>query len=68
MYSRGWLSWSSMGGKALGPVKALCPSVGGCQGQEVGWQAGEGYILALAHTHAQANTHIHTKDTILKIK
>jgi hypothetical protein len=26
--SRGWPSWSSMGGKALGPVKALCPSVG----------------------------------------
>jgi hypothetical protein len=25
-----------MGGEALGPVKALCPSVGECQGQEVG--------------------------------
>jgi hypothetical protein len=25
-----------MGGKALGPVKVLCPSVGECQGQEVG--------------------------------
>jgi hypothetical protein len=25
-----------MGGKALGPVKALCPSVGECQGQESG--------------------------------
>jgi hypothetical protein len=24
-----------MGGEALGPVKALCPSVGKCQGQEV---------------------------------
>jgi hypothetical protein len=23
-----------MGGEALGPVKALCPSVGECQGQE----------------------------------
>jgi hypothetical protein len=23
-----------MGGEALGPVKALCPSIGGCQGQE----------------------------------
>jgi hypothetical protein len=23
-----------MGGKALGPVKALCPSVGECQNQE----------------------------------
>ena len=26
----------SMGGEALGPVKALCPSVGECHGQEVG--------------------------------
>jgi hypothetical protein len=25
-----------MGGEALGPVKALSPSVGECQGQEVG--------------------------------
>ena len=25
-----------MGGEALGPVKALCPSVGECQVQEVG--------------------------------
>jgi hypothetical protein len=25
-----------MGGEALGPVKVLCPSVGECQGQEVG--------------------------------
>jgi hypothetical protein len=25
-----------MGGKALGPVKALYPSVGECQGQEAG--------------------------------
>ena len=25
-----------MGGEALGPVKALCPSVEECQGQEVG--------------------------------
>jgi hypothetical protein len=25
-----------MGGKALGPVKALSPSVGECQGQEAG--------------------------------
>ena len=33
--SRGLPSWSSMGGEALGPVKALCPSVGKCQGQEV---------------------------------
>jgi hypothetical protein len=24
-----------MGGEALGPVKALCPSVGECQGQAV---------------------------------
>ena len=25
-----------MGGEALSPVKVLCPSVGECQGQEVG--------------------------------
>ena len=25
-----------MGGGTLGPVKALCPSIGECQGQEVG--------------------------------
>jgi hypothetical protein len=25
-----------MGGEALGPVKGLCPSIGECQGQEVG--------------------------------
>jgi hypothetical protein len=25
-----------MGGEFLGPVKAVCPSVGECQGQEVG--------------------------------
>jgi hypothetical protein len=25
-----------MGGKALGPLKALCPSVGECQDQEAG--------------------------------
>jgi hypothetical protein len=34
--SREWPSRSSMGGEALGPVKALCPSVGECQGQEAG--------------------------------
>jgi hypothetical protein len=34
--SRRWPSQSSMGGEALGPVKVLCPSVGECQGQEVG--------------------------------
>ena len=25
-----------MGGEVLGPVKALCPSIGECQGQEAG--------------------------------
>jgi hypothetical protein len=33
-----------MGREALGPVKALCPSIGECQDQEwewVGWGAGE---------------------------
>ena len=34
--SRGWPCRASMGGEALGPVKALCPSVGECQGQEAG--------------------------------
>jgi hypothetical protein len=29
-------SQSSMGGEALGPVKALSPSIRECQGQEVG--------------------------------
>jgi hypothetical protein len=36
---------SSMGGEALGPVMALCPSVGECQGHEckwVGWGTGGG--------------------------
>jgi hypothetical protein len=48
--SRGWLSRSSMGGKALGPVKVLCPSIGKCQGKEAGvgglvsrgWEVGWG--------------------------
>jgi hypothetical protein len=26
-----------MGGEALGPVKALCPSIGECQDQEWEW-------------------------------
>ena len=26
IYRLGWPSWPSMGGEALGPVKALCPS------------------------------------------
>jgi hypothetical protein len=34
--SRRWPSQSLMGGEALVPVKALCPSVGECQGQEAG--------------------------------
>jgi hypothetical protein len=33
---RGWPSWSSMGGEAFGPVKALCLSIGELQGQKVG--------------------------------
>jgi hypothetical protein len=32
--SHGWPCWTSMGGEALGPVKAQCLSVGECQGQE----------------------------------
>jgi hypothetical protein len=31
-----WPSQTSMGGEALCPMKALCPSVGECQGQEAG--------------------------------
>jgi hypothetical protein len=37
-----------MGEEALGPVKALCPSIGECQAQEVGvgglikWEVGGG--------------------------
>ena len=34
--SRGWPSWSSIGGEPLGPVKVICPSIGDCQGQEAG--------------------------------
>jgi hypothetical protein len=30
-----------MGGEALDPVKALCPSIGECQEQEWGWVVGE---------------------------
>jgi hypothetical protein len=44
---RGWPSQSSMGREALGPVKALCPSICECQDQEwewVGWGAGGGGI------------------------
>jgi hypothetical protein len=51
--STGWPSLSSMGGVALGPVKVLCPSIGECQGQEVGvggwgsrrrWGADRGFL------------------------
>jgi hypothetical protein len=34
MCNRGWPSQSSMGGEALGPVKALCPSVKEMPGSE----------------------------------
>jgi hypothetical protein len=34
--SRGLHFLTSIGGEALGPVKALFPSVGGCKGGEVG--------------------------------
>ena len=34
--SRGWPSWSSLRGEALGLAKILGPSTGECQGQEVG--------------------------------
>jgi hypothetical protein len=32
----GLVGRSSMAGEALGSVKVLCPSIGECQGQEVG--------------------------------
>jgi hypothetical protein len=32
--SRGWPCGTSMRGETLGSVKALCPSIGECQGQE----------------------------------
>ena len=31
-----YVAEASMGGKALGPGKARCPSVGECQGRDVG--------------------------------
>jgi hypothetical protein len=41
--SRGWPNRLSMGGAALGPVKALCPSIGECQKWEWAvWGAGKG--------------------------
>jgi hypothetical protein len=36
IYSRGWPHLASMGGEALGPVKAQCTSVGECEGRVVG--------------------------------
>ena len=43
IYSRGWPSWPSMGGEAVGPVKALGPNIGEWKDKEwewVGWGAG----------------------------
>ena len=34
IYSRGWPCHTSVGGEALGPVKAVCPSIGECQDRE----------------------------------
>jgi hypothetical protein len=34
--SRGWPSWPSMGGEALGIMKIICPSTGECQSQKAG--------------------------------
>ena len=36
IYSRGWPSWPSLGGEALGFAKIICPSTGEYQGQEGG--------------------------------
>jgi hypothetical protein len=33
---RGWPCRTSMGGEALGPMKAQCPSVGECQDRRAG--------------------------------
>ena len=46
--SRGWSSWPSVGGEALGLVKIICSSIGECQGQKagvggLGSRAGGGY-------------------------
>jgi hypothetical protein len=30
--SRGWPTWSSVGGEALCPMKVICPNVEECQG------------------------------------
>jgi hypothetical protein len=32
----GLLTWSSMGGEAIGLVKVLCPNIGECQDKEAG--------------------------------
>jgi hypothetical protein len=34
--NRGWPFWTSVGGEALCPVKAQCPSLGECQDREAG--------------------------------
>jgi hypothetical protein len=36
IFSRGWPCVTSMGGEALGPVKAQCPSVEKCQDRGAG--------------------------------
>ena len=46
--SRGWPSWPSMGGEALGLVKIICPSAGEFESKEagvggLGSRMGEGY-------------------------
>ena len=35
-YAKDGPCWAPMGGEALGPGKTQCPSVGVCQGREVG--------------------------------
>ena len=42
--SRGWPSHSSIGGKTLGPVTVLCPSIGGCQEAGVGGLGSRGSV------------------------
>jgi hypothetical protein len=56
-----------MGGEALGPVKALCPSIGECQDQEwVGWGAGGGGRLGKGITFEMKIKKISNKKNFFK--
>jgi hypothetical protein len=53
MCSKGWLCQVSIGGAALGPVKAQCPSIGECQGREVGVEWVGGQVVREASSEKQ---------------